>query len=143
MARILVVDDEPQIRALLGELLETSGFQPILAEDGAAAIATFKAERPPVVLLDLNMPKLGGMEVLPELRAIDPRVSVIILTASDDIRTAVQAMRLGAYDYLTKPAQSDEVVLTIERALEHHRLLAGGEQLKIRVRQGSSLARQM
>jgi two-component system nitrogen regulation response regulator GlnG len=143
MARILVVDDEPQIRALLGELLETSGFEPILAEDGVAAIATFKAERPPVVLLDLKMPKLGGMEVLPELRAIDPRVSVIILTASNEIRTAVQAMRLGAYDYLTKPAQFDEVVLTIERALERHRLLAEVEQLKIRVRQGSSLARQM
>src|SRR3990167_8792610 len=138
MARILVVDDEPQIRALLGGPGGASGCEPILAEDGAAAVATFKAERPPVVLLDINMPKLGGMEVLPELRAIDPRGSVIILTASNEIRTAVQAMRLGAYDYLTKPAQFDEVILTIERALERHRLLAEVEQLKIQVRQGSS-----
>ena len=143
MARVLVVDDEAGIRAYLGEMLEEHGFEPLMAEDGIAALEKFRVERPHVVLLDLNMPKLGGMEVLPELRAIDPEVSVIILTADGEIRAAVQAMRLGAYDYLTKPAQIDEVLLTIERALEHHRLLAEVEKLKIQVRQGSLLARQM
>ncbi|MBI4634776.1 MAG: sigma-54-dependent Fis family transcriptional regulator [Candidatus Rokubacteria bacterium] len=143
MARILVVDDEPRMRALLGEILQEEGLDVTMAEDGEIALERFRQERPAVVLLDLEMPKRGGMETLPELRQIDPRASVIILTGYRDIPSVVAAMRLGAYDYLPKPFQNDELVLTVRRALERQALLVQVDELRSRVGEDGPLATQM
>ena len=127
---LLVVDDEPEMRSLLADIFSAEGWRVVSVEDGAAAAEAYRRERPAVVLLDLAMPRMGGMEALGEIRGGDPGASVIILTAHVEIPRAVEAMRLGAYDYLTKPFVKDELVLTVQRALERWRLVARVEQLE-------------
>src|SRR5687768_11642005 len=131
-ATLLVVDDEPDMRALLEDIFTAEGMRVVSAPDGVDVADYYRRERPAVVLLDLVMPGMGGMEALPEIRQVDPLACVIILTAFVEIPKAVQAMRLGAYDYLTKPFVKDELVVTVERALEHRRLVARVEELESR-----------
>jgi len=147
VGKILVVDDEPDIRSLLGECLVVAGFETVEAGDGDEAVAAVQAERPSVILLDVNMPRQGGMEVLPELKRIAPDVPVIMCTARMDVPTAVRAMQLGAYDYLTKPFDPELLVLTVKRACERQELVARidllksqGEGMSLVERMGSSRA---
>jgi two-component system response regulator HydG len=129
-ATLLVVDDEPDMRSLLEDIFTAERFRVVSVPDGADAASAYRREQPDVVLLDLVMPNVGGMEALQELRQIDPGACVIILTAFVEIPKAVQAMRLGAYDYLTKPFVKDELVLTVQRALEHRGLVARVAELE-------------
>jgi DNA-binding NtrC family response regulator len=142
VGKILVVDDEPDIRGLLGECLVVAGFETVEAGDGIEAVAAVQAERPSVILLDVTMPKQGGMETLPELKRIAPDVPVIMCTAHMDVPTAVRAMQLGAYDYLTKPFDPELLVLTVKRAYERQDLLARIDLLKSQG-EGMSLADRM
>ncbi len=142
VAKILVVDDEPDIRALLGECLVVAGFETVEAGDGDEALAAVQAEHPSVILLDVNMPRQGGMEALPELKRIAPDVPVIMCTARMDVPTAVRAMQLGAYDYLTKPFDPELLVLTVKRAYERQELVARIDLLKSQG-EGMSLAERM
>ena len=112
MTRILVVDDEAEIRSLLGAVLQSKGYEVVTADDGAAALQQIQREHPAVVLMDLSMPRMGGMDALPEIKRLDPEVPVIICTAHTDLATAVRAMKLGAYDYLTKPFDVELLALT-------------------------------
>ena len=140
--KILVVDDEAEVRAVLVACLTASGFETLEAGDGDAAVAAVQAERPGVILLDVTMPRQGGMEVLPELNRIAPEVPVIMCTAYMDIPTVVRAMQLGAYDYLTKPFDPKLIILTVKRALERQALLARIDELKSQG-EGISLAERM
>jgi DNA-binding NtrC family response regulator len=140
--KILVVDDEPDIRAVLGECLAAAGFETQEAADGDEAVAAVQADRPAVILLDVAMPRRGGMEALPELKRIAPDVPVIMCTAYMDVPTAVRAMQLGAYDYLTKPFDPDLLTLTVKRALERQELLTRIDELKSQG-EGMSLADRM
>jgi two-component system nitrogen regulation response regulator GlnG len=140
--KILVVDDEAEIRSLLGTVLQAKGYEIATAEDGAAAVAAVPRERPAVILLDLSMPRMNGMDALPEIKRLDPEVPVVICTAHADLATAVRAMKLGAYDYLTKPFDVELLVLTVERAAERRRLHSRIEELK-RQGQGGSLGERM
>ena len=142
MIKILVVDDEAEIRSLLAAVLQNKGYEVVTAEDGAAALQAVSRERPAVILMDLSMPRMNGMDALPEIKRIDAEVPVIICTAHADLATAVRAMKLGAYDYLTKPFDVELLILTLERAVERHRLHSRIEELK-RQGQGSSLAERM
>ena len=142
MIKILVVDDEAEIRSLLAAVLQSKGYEVVTAEDGAAALQAVPRERPAVILMDLSMPRMNGMDALPEIKRLDAEVPVIICTAHADLATAVRAMKLGAYDYLTKPFDVELLILTIERAVERHRLHSRIEELK-RQGQGSSLAERM
>jgi len=141
-AKILMVDDEPEIRALLGECLAAAGFETSQAGDGDEAVAAVQAERPAVILLDVLMPRVGGMDALPELKRIAPDVPVIMCTAYMDVPTAVRAMQLGAYDYLTKPFDLELLLHTVKRALERQNLLARIDELKSQG-EGISLADRM
>ncbi|HEV8457634.1 MAG TPA: sigma-54 dependent transcriptional regulator [Methylomirabilota bacterium] len=141
-ARILVVDDESEIREVLTEVLEGAGFEVIAAGDGAAALEQARAGQPSVILLDLTMPRMGGMAALPEIKRLAPETPVIICTAHTDIHTAVQAMRLGAYDYLTKPFDMDMLMLAVKRALERGELRARIAELKSQG-EGASLVERM
>jgi two-component system nitrogen regulation response regulator GlnG len=143
MARILVVDDEADMRWLLSGILEAQGLEVVTAEDGEAALRKVQEDPPSVILLDLKMPKLGGLEALTEIKAVAPQVPVIILTAHGDIPTAVQAMRVGAYDYRTKPFHNDDIVLTVRRAIERQELLAEVEALRSQVGGRGSLRERM
>jgi two-component system response regulator HydG len=116
---ILVVDDEAEVRSLLGQCLAQAGFAVATAGDGEEARARMRSDRPAAVLLDLTMPRLGGLEALPEMKRIAPDTPVIIIcTAHADVATAVSALRLGAYDYLTKPFDLELVRASARRAVE-------------------------
>ena len=142
MAKILVVDDEPEIRSLLAAVLQSKGYEVVTAADGEAALQQVPRERPAVILMDLTMPRMGGLDALPEIKRLDPDVPVIICTAHADLATAVRAMKLGAYDYLTKPFDVELLALTLERALERNQLRSRIDELK-REGPGSSLAERM
>ncbi|HYB70344.1 MAG TPA: sigma-54 dependent transcriptional regulator [Candidatus Bathyarchaeia archaeon] len=142
MTKILVVDDEAEIRSLLGAVLQGKGFEVVSAEDGSAALQQVQREHPAVTLLDLSMPRMGGMDALPEIKRLDPELPVIICTAHADLATAVRAMKLGAYDYVTKPFDIELLVLTVKRAVERQELRSRIEELK-RQGQGGSLAERM
>jgi two-component system nitrogen regulation response regulator GlnG len=142
MIKILVVDDEAEIRSLLGTVLQSKGYEVVTAEDGAAALQQLQRERPAVILMDLSMPRMSGMDALPEIKRLDAEVPVIICTAHADLATAVRAMKLGAYDYLTKPFDVELLALTLERAVERNQLRSRIDELK-RQGQGSSLAERM
>jgi DNA-binding NtrC family response regulator len=134
VTRILVVDDEAEIRSLLGAILQSDGYETVTAEDGAVALQQVQREHPDVILLDLSMPRMTGLAALPEIKRLDPGVPVIICTAHADLATAVQAMKLGAYDYLTKPFDVDLLALTVSRAVERGQLRSRIDELR---RQGS------
>lgn len=123
MERILVVDDDGDLRAIIADVLKDEGFCPAEAEDGLHAVRAFKADAPDAVLLDLRMPYMDGMETMQRLREINPDVPIIILTAHGDIRTAVEAIRNGAYDFIEKPPEFDKLVITLKRSFERTALL--------------------
>ncbi len=101
--RVLVVDDDPKVVELLQEFLSAKGYEVITAGDGAEALRKVKEERPHLILLDIQMPKMDGLEVLRQLRAIDKEVGVIMITGVNEQEIGRQAMALGAFDYITKP----------------------------------------
>ncbi|MFH1177527.1 MAG: response regulator, partial [Acidobacteriota bacterium] len=115
MARILVVDDEPTFRALLADILEDAGFEVLEAADGEAALAALDRGEFQLVLSDQRMPRLGGMELLRRLRERASPPPLVMLTAHGTIPEAVEAVRLGAADYLTKPLPSPAALLAVVR----------------------------
>lgn len=121
--RVLVVDDEESIRYLLYEFLLSQNYDCTAVDSGRAALDRLERESFNIMLCDINMPGMTGLEVLDEVRRRDLPLMVILVSALHDTRRAVSAMRLGAYDYIVKPFQLDEVELSIKRALEHQRLV--------------------
>jgi DNA-binding NtrC family response regulator len=116
--RILVVEDENLIRMSLAEELARAGYRVAAAETGAAGLARLDAEEFDLVLLDYRLPDTNGLEVLREIAARRPETLVILMTAYSSIESAVQAIKLGAYDYLNKPFDMDEMALRVAKALE-------------------------
>jgi two-component system, NtrC family, response regulator AtoC len=121
-ARILVVDDEYLIRWTLQQNLIKEGHEVLLAENGAEALEKVKDEAPDLILLDINMPVMDGYEVLEKALKIDSGLIPIMLTAYDDVVRVVRAIKLGAFDYITKPFNFDQVYLSIQKALEASQL---------------------
>ena len=120
---ILVVDDESSIRENLERLLRSSGYEPVGAADGQEALDRASEREFELVLLDIKMPVLSGIDVLRRLRSDRPDTCVIMATAVADVEKAVETMKLGAYDYILKPFNMDDVLLRVERALERSRLM--------------------
>ena len=122
MYRLLVVDDERNLRDGCARILVRLGYEVVQAEKGEEALAIL-AERPAdVVLLDLKMPGMDGLDVLERIRLNHPDILVIIVTGFATIETAIEAMKKGAYDFMTKPFRPDQLRLIVERAVEHIRL---------------------
>jgi two-component system, NtrC family, response regulator PilR len=121
-ARILVVDDEKSMRDLLSITLEKEGYDVLTAPGGELAIETLHRETVDAVITDLRMPKVDGLQVLRAAKEVSPDTAVIMITAVASTETAVEAMKLGAYDYITKPFKLDEVNLIVRNALERKRL---------------------
>jgi len=103
MPRILVVDDEPATVDLLREFLAGKGYEVLTASEGEEALRKVKEERPHLILLDVRLPKMSGLEVLKRVREIDHEAGVIMVTAVAEEETGREALRLGAFDYITKP----------------------------------------
>jgi len=137
--KILIVDDERSIRDLLSIMLKRAGYQVMVAEDGEEAIAQIGKEIFDLVITDLKMPKAGGIEVLKAVKEVSPDTVVLLITAFASTDSAVEAMKRGAYDYLTKPFQVDEVQLIVRNALEKRRLSTENTLLKREIASQSSL----
>src|SRR3954469_9305129 len=120
---ILIADDDRTIRRNLVRLLQAEGYRTSEAADGEEALASIRSQPPSAVLLDLKMPGRDGLGVLQELGGALSELPVIVVTAFGGSAAAIAAMRQGAYDYLSKPFDLDEVLLTLKRAL-HQRSLA-------------------
>jgi DNA-binding NtrC family response regulator len=120
--RILIVDDEANARTALAELLRDEGFQIETAADGFKALPKLEDFSPDLLLTDLKMPGLDGLELMRRAREGDPEIAAVVMTAYGAIDTAVAAMRQGAADYLTKPINVDELLIVMERVLERQRL---------------------
>ena len=103
MPRVLVVDDEADAVELLREFLAGKGYEVLTASNGEEALQKVKEERPHLILLDVRMPKVNGLEVLKRVREIDKEVGVIMVTAVNEEETGREALQLGAFDYITKP----------------------------------------
>lgn len=131
--RILVVDDEINIRGALVTLLEKKHYEVRGAGTGEEALEQLEAVRTDLVLTDLKMPGMGGMEFLRQLKQKWPDTEVLVMTAFGSIDTAVEAMRCGAYDYITKPIDRERFPLIVEKALERHALASENKQLKDRL----------
>ncbi len=130
MAVILIVDDEPLQRDILKTILSDEGYETYTAASGEEALKLAKAYEPDVVLTDLKMGKLSGIELLEKLKGLKQSPTVIIMTAFGTIDSAVDAMKKGAFDYLTKPLDKEVVLLAIRRALERTELLQRNLQLR-------------
>ncbi len=118
MTRVLIVDDERKMRRVLQILIEQMGLESVAAENGEQALEYFAAESIDLVLTDLKMPGIDGIELLNRLRAQDADVPVIVLTAHGTVQTAVEAMKQGAFDYILKPFDLEAIELAIRKALE-------------------------
>ena len=130
MEKILIVDDERSMRDVLSIMLRRGGYGVSVASDGEEAIAHIDKELFDLVITDLKMPKAGGLDVLRAVKESSPESVVLIITAFASTESAVEAMKLGAYDYLTKPFQVDEVQLIVRNALEKRRLSTENMLLK-------------
>lgn len=122
MVNILVVDDEAMIRKLLCQKLSQEGYQCEEASGGEPALKILRARRADVAILDLKMPGKSGLELLLEIKNKYPDTAVMMATAMNDINTAIQCMKEGAYDYICKPFNLAEVALSVEGVLEKKRL---------------------
>ena len=114
---ILIVDDEESIRTSLGGILEDEGYRTLFAMDGVEALETANREAPDLVLLDIWMPRMDGMETLRKLKELDPRLTVIMMSGHGTIETAVRSTKLGAYDFIEKPLSLEKVIITVHNAL--------------------------
>jgi putative nucleotidyltransferase with HDIG domain len=121
--KVLVVDDEEAIREVVSTLLEAQGYHCVTCANGRLALDTFRSDTFDLVLSDIVMPEMDGLKLLSELRIDDPDVPVIMVTAMHDIAIALEAIRAGAYDYILKPFEKDQLYLSVRRALEHRRLV--------------------
>ncbi len=121
-ARVLVVDDEKSMRDLLAITLAKEGYDVTVADGGAEAIEAVRRDPFDAVITDLRMARVDGLQVLRSTKEISPETAVIVVTAVGSTETAVEAMKLGAYDYLTKPFKLDEIALVVKNALERKRL---------------------
>jgi len=133
--RVLVVDDEENIRALVRQILEREGFEVETASDGQSALEKATTAAYDLILLDVRIPQLDGMSVLREIRAVDPDAVVMIVTGYGSIEQALEAVRLGAYDYIPKPFKRDELLLRIRRALDYNELREQNRKLHEELRQ--------
>jgi DNA-binding NtrC family response regulator len=128
--KILIIDDEKNIREIFSLLLEDHGYEAETAETGRAGLEKARLLEPDVVLLDMNLPDLPGLDVLARLKESHPDTGIIIVTAYGTIRSAIEATKLGAYAYLEKPVDNEEMLLAVARILEVKRLKREVESLR-------------
>jgi len=123
VARILVVDDEAHVRSMIGATLERQGYEVILASGGREALEAIDEETFELILTDIVMQEGNGLALLERIHGQNPNLPVIMVTAIHDISVAIDSMRRGAYDYLLKPVEREQLVATVQRALEHRQAL--------------------
>jgi len=131
--RILIVDDEPLTRQSLYEILKYEGYSVNTANDGREALGVIEKQKPSVIITDLKMPGLDGLSLLKEIRNKDKNIAVVLITAFGTIENAVEAMKEGAFDYVTKPILDSEIKLIIQRITQQQRLIEENRSLRQRL----------
>ncbi|UCE20955.1 MAG: response regulator [Candidatus Aminicenantes bacterium] len=127
---ILVIDDDESMRDSCAQILTKDGYQAEIANDGYSGLEQIKEKKPDLVLIDLKMPGINGLEVLEKTREIDPNIITVVITGYATVESAVEAMKIGAYDFLPKPFTPDELRIIIKRGLEKRNLIQETESLK-------------
>lgn len=120
MNNILIVDDDRDMQVILSDTLELEGYKTRVAGNGKKALEEITSSSPELILLDVKLPGMSGLELLEEIRKINKKSVVIMLTGYGDIKDAVSAIKLGAFDYITKPFKDEEIIANIKNALESH-----------------------
>ena len=133
MSAILIIDDEKSIRKTLTEILSYEGYKIDEASDGEEGLKKFKEKAYDLVLCDIKMPKLDGIEFLERARQINDEVPIIIISGHGNIETAVEAVKKGAYDYISKPPDLNRMLITLRNAMDKKSLVAETKVLKRRV----------
>ncbi|QDU72191.1 sigma-54-dependent transcriptional regulator [Mucisphaera calidilacus] len=129
-SKILVVDDKQIMRDSVAATLQRAGFAVVTASDGKAALKQAGKHRPAAVITDLRMPEMDGLSLLTELRAVDPSLPVVLMTAYGTVSDAVAAMQQGAFDFVQKPFEGDQLVMVVRRAVQHRELTNENEALR-------------
>ncbi|MGH9843829.1 MAG: sigma-54-dependent transcriptional regulator, partial [Blastocatellia bacterium] len=127
---ILLVDDDASLRRVLAHHLTEAGHHVLTAVDGKAGLDVFTAEQVDLVITDIQMPEMSGLELLRRISVMSPDAMMLVITAFGSIETAVEAMKMGAYDYITKPFNREELLLTVSKALEFTALVRENRSLK-------------
>ena len=140
---VLIIDDEVDMCDMLSHILDQAGFTAYTAHDGNTGLEVFNKESPNVVILDLCMPGMNGMDVLKQIKYTGSETPVIIISASEEIQSAVEAIKHGAYNYFKKPFNNEEVVLTVEKALEERAMRQEIRMLKTQLNFAMPLYEQM
>ena len=131
---VLIVDDETGILETLSILLKNEGFSPVVAHGGRAGLERIQALDPDIILTDVRMPNVNGIEILTAARAKDPDMPVILMTAQADLRSAIQAVNSGAFYYIQKPFVNDDILAILRRAAEHRQLRVENKSLRQEIR---------
>ena len=127
---VLIVEDDESLRRVLEFSLEEAGYRVLTAREGESGLETFRSEQPPLVITDIQMPGISGLDVLRTVKEEAPQTLVIVITAYGSVEKAVEAMKLGAYDYLTKPFGREELRLTVDKALSYRGLQEENARLR-------------
>lgn len=127
---ILLIDDDASLRRVLAHHLTEAGYQVLTAANGKEGLEVFTENQVEMVITDIQMPELNGLELMQRISVMSPDVVVLVITAHGSIETAVEAMKLGAYDYITKPFNREELLLTVAKGLEHTALVRENRSLK-------------
>lgn len=141
--RILIVDDDNDICTVLSRLMKKEGFKPIIVNDGEPALKAVRSTSPDIMLLDMRMPGMDGSEVLSRVKDLDPELPVVIITAHGEIKGAVEAIKAGAHDYLTKPFDHNDVNRVVHRALRERELRRKLKHLSSHISKNSPLTELM
>jgi two-component system nitrogen regulation response regulator NtrX len=141
-ASILVVDDEEAILSSLSSILQDEGYEVSVAKSGTEALKTYMADPPDLMLLDIWMPDMDGLETLRRIREVVPTAQVMVMSGHGSIETAVKAIKLGAYDYIEKPLSLENVTLRVKHALEQYRLEEENRSLRTKVQRKFELVGQ-
>jgi len=128
--RIIVIDDDPVMRLSCFKILDKEGYLVETYEDGEQGLKAIEKQKPDLLVIDLKMPKIGGMEVIARVHEIDPEICIVVITGYATIGTAVDAMKAGAYDFLPKPFTPDELRLIVSRGIERSELAEQSRRLK-------------
>ena len=140
MYSVLIVDDDAALRLILSDFLSQEDYKILLAKDGREALDLLKRQQVDILLLDINMPGMTGMEVLEKVKELGENPLVIMLSALQEVKLAVKAVKLGAYDYLSKPVNLEELKLVIEKGLQHRQLERKAEHLEQKIQESWSTA---
>lgn len=140
MHTILVVDDEPNYLIILSELLIEEGFEVFTAENGAKALQIVQNTDLDLILTDMQMPHMNGIDLLKAVKGLNRDIPIIMITAYGEVEKAVTAMQAGAFNYLTKPFKNDELIANIRQAVEHYSILRENRRLRAEVKDRYSFA---